>query len=99
MATRLTNTAFTITVTQAASPAPIVDISGNGQFSVPACEVDASVVFSGNIYDCDLDGTNFDPADLTVAGADVEITILMKKRALFTSKLRATWLLAAIPSL
>ncbi|NBC08519.1 MAG: HYR domain-containing protein, partial [Bacteroidetes bacterium] len=57
---------FTIEVVQAASPAPIVDISGNGQFNVPSCEDDALVVFSGNVYDCDLTPFNFNPADLTV---------------------------------
>ena len=57
---------FDIEVVQAPSPAPIVDLSGNGQFNVPACEAGAAVVFSGNVYDCDLTSFNFDPADLTV---------------------------------
>ncbi|NRA49688.1 MAG: HYR domain-containing protein, partial [Phaeodactylibacter sp.] len=60
------NYSFDITVTQAASPAPIVDVSGNGQFNVPACEASAFVVFSGNVYDCDIDLFNYNPADLTV---------------------------------
>ena len=60
------NYSFDITVTQAPSPAPIVDVSGNGQFNVPACEDDALVVFSGNVYDCDLTPFNFNAADLTV---------------------------------
>ena len=46
---------FDIEVTQAASPEPIVDISGNGQFNVTACEDEAFVLFSGNVYDCDLE--------------------------------------------
>ena len=60
------NYSFDINVTQAPSPAPIVDVSGNGQFNVPACEDDALVVFSGNVYDCDLTPFNFNIADLTV---------------------------------
>ncbi|NRA49687.1 MAG: HYR domain-containing protein, partial [Phaeodactylibacter sp.] len=72
---------FDITVTQAASPAPIVDVSGNGQFNVPACEASALVVFSGNVYDCDVDLFNYNPADLTVittplsAGASGSVAI------------------------
>jgi hypothetical protein len=68
---------FDIEVTQAASPAPIVDVSGNGQFNVPACEDNAEVVFSGNVYDCDLTVFNFNPADLTVSGADVAISYFL----------------------
>ncbi|MEQ8705659.1 MAG: hypothetical protein RIC19_17155 [Phaeodactylibacter sp.] len=62
------NYGFTIDITQAASPAPIVDISGNGQFSVPSCADDILVTFSGNIYDCDLN-----PGDL--ATGDIEISV------------------------
>jgi hypothetical protein len=57
---------FTINVTQAPSPAPIVDVSGNGSYNVPACAANQLVVFSGNVYDCDLLPFNFNPADLTV---------------------------------
>ena len=57
---------FVISVNLAPSPAPIVDVSDNGQFNVPACEDDALVVFSGNVYDCDLTPFNFNAADLTV---------------------------------
>ncbi|KGE87643.1 HYR domain-containing protein [Phaeodactylibacter xiamenensis] len=71
------NYSFTIEVTQAASPAPIVDVSGNGQFHVPACEDNVEVVFSGNVYDCDLLPFNFDPEDLTVSGADVAISYFL----------------------
>ncbi|MCR9103260.1 MAG: HYR domain-containing protein, partial [bacterium] len=71
------NYSFTIEVTQAASPAPIVDVSGNGQFHVPACEDNVEVVFSGNVYDCDLLPFNFNPADLTVTGADVAISYFL----------------------
>ena len=52
------NYSFTIDVVQSPSPEPIVDISGNGQFSVAPCEDEAFVIFSGNIYDCDIDGAN-----------------------------------------
>jgi hypothetical protein len=48
------NYSFVVDITQAASPAPIVDVSGNGQFSVPACADDVLATFSGNIYDCDI---------------------------------------------
>ena len=57
---------FVITVTQAPSPAPIVDVSGNGSFNIPACAANQFVVFSGNVYDCDLTPFNFNANDLTV---------------------------------
>ena len=57
---------FTITVTQAPSPAPIVDVSGNGNYEIEHCEEDGLIVFSGNVYDCDLDAASFNPADLIV---------------------------------
>ena len=57
---------FTITVTQAPSPAPIVDVSGNGNYEIEHCEEDGFIVFSGNVYDCDLDVASFNPADLIV---------------------------------
>ncbi|WP_282776325.1 GEVED domain-containing protein, partial [Phaeodactylibacter xiamenensis] len=40
---------FDITVTQAQSPAPIVDVSGNGQFVIEDCAEDGFIVFSGHI--------------------------------------------------
>ncbi|MCG8330355.1 MAG: GEVED domain-containing protein, partial [Chitinophagales bacterium] len=57
---------FTITVTQAPSPTPIVDVSGNGNYEIEHCEEDGLIVFSGNVYDCDLDAASFNPADLIV---------------------------------
>ena len=57
---------FNINVTQAPSPEPIVDVSGNGSFNIEHCEEDGLVVFSGNIYDCNLNAANFNLADLTV---------------------------------
>jgi hypothetical protein len=55
---------FDINVTQAPSPAAIIDISGNGQFTALACEDEAFVIFSGNVYDCDIE-----------AGDNVTITV------------------------
>ncbi|WP_425420174.1 T9SS type A sorting domain-containing protein [Phaeodactylibacter xiamenensis] len=62
------NYSFVVDVTQAASPAPIVDISGNGQFSVPACADDVLATFSGNIYDCDIVDGGVTPGDIEVSG-------------------------------
>ena len=64
---------FTITVEQVASPDPIVDLSGNGQFAVPACENDAFVIFSGNIYDCEISAGDDLEGAITLAGAPLEI--------------------------
>ncbi|NBC05872.1 MAG: HYR domain-containing protein, partial [Bacteroidetes bacterium] len=57
---------FNIEVTQAPSPEPVVDVSGNGNYTIEHCEEDGFIVFSGNIYDCDLDAASFNPADLIV---------------------------------
>ena len=57
---------FSITVTQASSPTPIVDVSGNGNYEIEHCEEDGLIVFSGNVYDCDLDAASFNPTDLLV---------------------------------
>lgn len=65
---------FTVNVTQANSPQPIVDISGNGQFHVPACEASEFVVLSGNIYDCDLTADDNLSGAITVSGAPLAIT-------------------------
>jgi hypothetical protein len=60
---------FDITVVQGESPAPIVDVSGNTQYTVAACETEAFAVFSGNIFDCNITpGTNVLP-DIQVTGA------------------------------
>ena len=57
---------FNINVTQAPSPEPIVDVSGNGNYTIEHCEENGLIVFSGNIYDCELDATNFNPADILI---------------------------------
>jgi hypothetical protein len=67
---------FNITVTQAASPDPIVDVSGNGQFQVPACEDDVFVVFSGNVIDCDIEAGDNLTGQITVAGAPLTVTYI-----------------------
>jgi hypothetical protein len=67
---------FVITVTQADSPQPIVDVSGNGQFSIPACEASTFVALSGNIYDCDLtEGENLSGA-IAVSGAPLTVDFI-----------------------
>ncbi|MCO6479317.1 MAG: hypothetical protein J5I94_21970, partial [Phaeodactylibacter sp.] len=43
---------FDITVNQSPDPDPIIDVTGNGQFSIPACQPTASVYFTGNVIDC-----------------------------------------------
>ena len=64
---------FDITVVQGDSPAPIVDVSGNTQYTVTACETDAFVIFSGNIFDCNITpGTNVQP-DIEVTGASLNV--------------------------
>jgi uncharacterized repeat protein (TIGR01451 family) len=57
---------FNINVAQAPSPEPIVDVSGNGNYTIEHCEENGLIVFSGNIYDCELDATNFNPADILI---------------------------------
>ncbi|MCB9299302.1 MAG: T9SS type A sorting domain-containing protein [Lewinellaceae bacterium] len=33
---------------------PVLNVSGNGQFTVPACEDNVFVIFSGTVIDCDI---------------------------------------------
>ncbi len=68
---------FAITVDQVASPDPIVDLSGNGQFTVPACENDAFVIFSGNIYDCDISADDNLDGAISLAGAPLSIDYIL----------------------
>ena len=58
---------FNINITQALSPEPIIDVSGNGNYTIEHCEESGLIVFYGNVYDCDLDASNFNPADLIVS--------------------------------
>lgn len=67
---------FSIIVTQANSPEPIVDVSGNGQFNVPACETEGLVVLSGNIYDCNIMAGDDLSGAITASGAPIDITYL-----------------------
>ena len=67
------NYSFDITVVQGNSPAPIVDVSGNTQYTVTACETEAFAIFSGNIFDCNITpGTNVQ-ADIEVTGAPLAL--------------------------
>lgn len=64
---------FDITIVQGESPAPIVDVSGNTQYTVTACETEAFTIFSGNIFDCNITpGTNVQP-DIEVTGAPLNV--------------------------
>lgn len=64
---------FEVTVEQGASPAPIVDVSGNTQYTVAACESDAFISFSGSILDCNITpSTNVQP-DISVTGAPLGV--------------------------
>jgi hypothetical protein len=68
---------FAITVEQGPNSAPIIDLSGNGQFSMPACEEEAFVIFSGNIIDCGLSATDAPDAVaalITINGVPLTIT-------------------------
>ncbi|MCB0616978.1 MAG: hypothetical protein KDC75_26855, partial [Phaeodactylibacter sp.] len=70
---------FTITVNQSPDPAPIVDVSGNGQFTVPACLPNASVIFTGNIYDCGISAGDNLTGQITVAGAPLAVTYIQEE--------------------
>jgi hypothetical protein len=59
---------FNITVTASPNPAPIVDISGNGQFQVPACLPNTFVVFSGNVIDCSITPASNLTGQITFSG-------------------------------
>ncbi|MEQ8703911.1 MAG: T9SS type A sorting domain-containing protein [Phaeodactylibacter sp.] len=65
---------FSITVTQANSPEAIVDISGNGQFHIPACESTTFAILSGNIYDCNISAEDDLTGAISVSGAPLTIT-------------------------
>jgi hypothetical protein len=62
---------FTVTVNE---PAPIVDLSGNGEFTVPMCEDDVFIVFSGNIIDCAIQSGDNVAGQIAVAGAPLTVT-------------------------
>ncbi|MCB0551504.1 MAG: hypothetical protein KDD19_28320, partial [Phaeodactylibacter sp.] len=70
---------FTVTVNQSPDPDPIVDVSGNGQFSIPACQPSASVIFTGNVIDCAI--TSFDDltGQITVTGAPLVVTYIQEE--------------------
>ncbi|WP_350176305.1 GEVED domain-containing protein, partial [Phaeodactylibacter sp.] len=68
---------FDITVTQAQSPAPIVDVSGNGQFVIEDCAEDGFIVFSGHIYDCELQAGDVLDGLISISGAPLEITYIL----------------------
>ncbi|NRA50400.1 MAG: hypothetical protein HRU12_14810, partial [Phaeodactylibacter sp.] len=68
---------FTITVTQAPNPEPIVDVSGNGQFVIDDCAEDGFIVFSGHIYDCELQANDNLNGLITIAGAPLEVTYIL----------------------
>lgn len=64
---------FDITIQQGDSPAPVVDLSGNTQFSLSPCEEEAFVILSGNILDCTITpGTNV-ASDISVSGAPLSL--------------------------
>ncbi|WP_425421172.1 GEVED domain-containing protein [Phaeodactylibacter xiamenensis] len=68
---------FDITVAQAQSPAPIVDVSGNGQFVIEDCAEDGFIVFSGHIYDCELQAGDVLDGLISISGAPLEITYIL----------------------
>jgi hypothetical protein len=68
---------FEVTVTQAQSPAPIVDVSGNGQFVIEDCAADGFIVFSGHIYDCELQPGDVPDGLISISGAPLEITYIL----------------------
>ncbi|WP_421948613.1 SdrD B-like domain-containing protein [Phaeodactylibacter xiamenensis] len=68
---------FDITLTQAQSPAPIVDVSGNGQFVIEDCAEDGFIVFSGHIYDCELQAGDVPDGLISISGAPLEITYIL----------------------
>ncbi|MCB9276650.1 MAG: T9SS type A sorting domain-containing protein [Lewinellaceae bacterium] len=55
---------------------PIVDVSGNGQFSVPACEDNVFVIFSGTIIDCNISATSNLTGQIAIAGAALTVTYI-----------------------
>ncbi|MCI4651516.1 Ig-like domain-containing protein, partial [Phaeodactylibacter sp.] len=65
---------FPITVLQTSNPAPIVDVSGNGQFVNIDCAAEGFVVFSGNIYDCEIEADEELDGLISISGAPLEIT-------------------------
>ncbi|MCR9166618.1 MAG: hypothetical protein NXI35_38505, partial [bacterium] len=67
---------FDITLTQAQSPAPIVDVSGNGQFVIEDCAEDGFIVFSGHIYDCELQPGDVLDGLISISGAPLELTYI-----------------------
>ncbi|MCB0580453.1 MAG: hypothetical protein KDD10_14230, partial [Phaeodactylibacter sp.] len=70
---------FTITVNQAPNPDPIVDVSGNGQFTVPACQPSASVYFTGNIYACGISAGDDLTGQITVSGAPLTVVYIQEE--------------------
>ncbi|MCB0578615.1 MAG: hypothetical protein KDD10_04820, partial [Phaeodactylibacter sp.] len=70
---------FSITVNQSPDPDPIVDVSGNGQFSVPACQPSASVYFTGNIYDCGISAGDDLTGQITVSGAPLTVVYIQEE--------------------
>ena len=70
---------FSVTVNQAPVPDPIVDLSGNGQFSIPACQPSASVFFTGNIYDCSIAANDNLMGQITLLGAPLAVTYVQEE--------------------
>ncbi|WP_160213938.1 SdrD B-like domain-containing protein, partial [Phaeodactylibacter xiamenensis] len=68
---------FDITLTQAQSPAPVVDVSGNGQFVIEDCAEDGFIVFSGHIYDCELQPGDVLDGLISISGAPLELTYIL----------------------
>lgn len=64
---------FDITVVQGNSPEPIVDVSGNTQYTVTACETEAFAIFSGNIFDCNITPATNVQSDIEVTGAPLNV--------------------------
>ncbi|MCB9053545.1 MAG: T9SS type A sorting domain-containing protein [Lewinellaceae bacterium] len=67
---------FTVTVNQSPDPDPIIDVSGNGQFSVPACQPGASVIFTGNVIDCGISANSNLAGQITVSGAPLTVSYI-----------------------
>jgi len=73
------NYSFTITVNQSPDPDPIIDVSGNGQFSVPACLPNASIIFTGNIYDCGISAGDNLTGQISISGAPLAVTYIQEE--------------------
>jgi hypothetical protein len=66
-----------VNVNRLTSDAPILILSGNGQFTVPQCSADIPVIFSGTVIDCNITSSS-NPATISsyfsLTGAPLTLT-------------------------